>query len=35
MQLDPAPRPGEPFPHQPGVMIARIVKKDMDARQLG
>src|SRR5439155_23876929 len=33
MQLDPAAGPGEPFLHQPGVMIARVVKKDMDERQ--
>jgi hypothetical protein len=33
MQLDPAPGPGEPFLHQLGVMIARVVKKDMDVRQ--
>ncbi len=33
MQLDPAPRPGEPFPHQLGVMIARIVEKDMDEHE--
>ena len=29
MQLDPAPGPGKPFPHKPGVMIARIVEKNM------
>jgi hypothetical protein len=39
-QLDPAPWPGEPFPHGPrsgirGVMIARVVKKDMDGREHG
>src|SRR5438552_6062178 len=28
MQLDPAAGPGEPFLHQLGVMIARVVKKD-------
>ena len=33
MQLDPAPGPGEPFLHQSGVMIARVVEKDMDERQ--
>src|SRR6201982_667580 len=33
MQLDPAPGPGEPFLHQLGVMIARVVKKDMDENQ--
>jgi hypothetical protein len=33
MQLDPAPGPGEPFLHQLGVMVARVVKKDMDERQ--
>jgi hypothetical protein len=24
MQLDPAPWPGEPFPHELGMMIARV-----------
>src|ERR1019366_8266144 len=33
MQLDPAPGLGEPFLYQLGVMIARVVKKDMDQRQ--
>src|SRR5665811_630616 len=33
MQLDPAPGPGEPFLHQLGVVIARVVKKDMDEHQ--
>ena len=33
MQLDPAPGSSKPFLHQPGVMIARVVKKDMDERQ--
>ena len=33
MQLDPAPGSGKPFLHQLGVMIARVVKKDMDVRQ--
>jgi len=33
MQLDPAPRPGEPFPHELGMMIARIVEKDMDEHE--
>ena len=33
MQLDPAPRSGEPFPHQLGVMIARIVEKNMDEHE--
>ena len=33
MQLDPALRPGEPVLHQLGVMIARIVEKDVDQRQ--
>jgi len=33
MQLDPAPGPGQPFLHQLGVMVARIVEKDMDERQ--
>ncbi len=33
MQLDPAIRPGEPVLHQLGVMIARIVEKDVDQRQ--
>src|ERR1035441_3784026 len=32
MQLDPAPWPGKPFLHQPGVMVARVVEKDMDER---
>jgi hypothetical protein len=30
MQLDPAPRSSKPFLHQSGVVIARVVKKDMD-----
>src|ERR1700720_2920395 len=33
MQLDPAPWPGEPFPHELGMMIARIVEKDMDEHE--
>ena len=33
MQLDPAPRSSKPFLHQSGVVIARVVKKDMDERQ--
>src|SRR5713101_6087426 len=33
MQLDPAAGPGEPLLHQLSVMIARIVKEDMDERQ--
>src|SRR5450755_391778 len=33
MQLDPAPGSSKPFLHQPGVMIARVVKKDMEERQ--
>jgi hypothetical protein len=33
MQRDPAPRPGEPFPHELGVIIARIVENDMDERK--
>lgn len=33
MQLDPAPWPGEPFPHELGMMIARVVKKDMDGHE--
>src|SRR5258708_6449803 len=30
IQFDPAPRPGKPFLHQLGMMIARVVEKDMD-----
>ena len=33
MQLDPSSGPGKPFLHQLGVMIARVVEKDMDERQ--
>src|SRR5271169_2860116 len=33
MQLDPAPWPGEPFPHELGRMIARVVEKDMDEHE--
>src|ERR1700730_17915211 len=33
MQLDPAPWPGEPFPHELGMMIARVVEKDMDEHE--
>src|ERR1700675_2171299 len=33
MQFDAATGPREPFLHQLGVMIARIVGKDMDERQ--
>src|ERR1022692_390642 len=33
MQFDPAPRSSKPFLHQSGVVIARVVKKDMDERQ--
>ena len=33
MQLDPAPGSRKPFLHQLGVMIARVVEKDMDERQ--
>jgi hypothetical protein len=33
MQLDPAARSSKPFLHQSGVVIARVVKKDMDERQ--
>src|SRR5450631_730968 len=33
MQIDPAPRSSKPFLHQSGVVIARVVKKDMDERQ--
>jgi hypothetical protein len=33
MQLDPAPRSSKPFLHQSGVVIASVVKKDMDERQ--
>ena len=32
MQLDPAPWPGEPFPHELGMMIARVVEKDICGR---
>jgi hypothetical protein len=32
MQLDPAAGPRQPFRHQFGVMIARIVEKDMEER---
>ena len=33
MQLDPATRPGEPFLHELGMMITRIVEKNMDERE--
>src|ERR1700731_1635777 len=33
MQLDPAPWPGEPFPHELGMMIERVVEKDMDEHE--
>jgi hypothetical protein len=33
MQLDPAPWPGEPFLHQLGMMIARVIEKDMDEHE--
>ncbi len=33
MQLDPAPWPGKPFPHELGMMIARVVEKDMDEHE--
>ena len=33
MQLDPAPGSRKPFLHQLGVMIARVVEKDIDKRQ--
>src|ERR1700731_995465 len=33
MQLDPAPWPGEPFPHELGMMIASVVEKDMDEHE--
>ena len=33
MQFDPAPGPSEPFLHKLGVMIARVVEKDMDERE--
>jgi hypothetical protein len=33
MPLDLPPWSGKPFLHQLGVMIARVVKKDMDVRQ--
>ena len=33
MRLDPAPGSRKPFLHQLGVMIARVVEKDMDERQ--
>ena len=33
MQLDPAPRSSKPFLYQSGVVIARVVKKDMDERE--
>ena len=33
MQPDPAARLGQPILHKPGVMIARVVQKNMDARQ--
>jgi hypothetical protein len=29
MQLDPAAWPGEPFPRELGMMMARVVDKDM------
>jgi hypothetical protein len=29
IQLDPAAWPGEPFPRELGMMIARVVEKDM------
>jgi putative DNA primase/helicase len=31
-ELDPAPWPGEPFPHELGMMIARVVEKDICGR---
>ena len=33
MQLDPAPRLRQPFPHDLGVMITRVVQKNMDQRE--
>ena len=33
MQFDPAPRPGKPFLHQFGMMIACVVEKDMDEHE--
>ncbi len=33
MQLDPAAGPGEPFPRELGMMIARVVEKDMDEHE--
>src|ERR1019366_149318 len=33
VQLDPAPWLGEPFLHEPGVMITRVVQENMDERQ--
>ena len=33
MQLDPAPWPGEPFPYELGMRIARVVEKDMDEHE--
>lgn len=33
MQFDPAPWLGEPFPHELGMMIARVVEKDMDEHE--
>jgi len=33
MQLDPAAGPGEPLLHQLGMMIARVVEKDMDEHE--
>jgi hypothetical protein len=33
MQLDPAPWPGKPFQHEPGMMIARVVEKNMDEHE--
>jgi hypothetical protein len=33
MQLDPAPRLSQPFPHEFGMMIGSVVEKDMDERE--
>ncbi|MFZ3327981.1 MAG: transposase [Methylocella sp.] len=33
MQLDSAAGPGEPFPRELGMMIARVVEKDMDEHE--
>ena len=35
MQYDPAPGPRQPFPHELGMMIARVVEKDTDEREHG